>query len=109
MANDYLMIHENVNDYGTIGLSKVVFETISSITIQEDKDVVLPDTTPFYKPIVCKVEKNSLKLNIDIKLKNGKNVNEVTLRVQKKISDAILEMTALQISNIDLKVVGFVF
>lgn len=109
MANEYLMVNTEKNEFGTIGLNKVVFETITAIAVGEDKDVVLPDSTPFYKPINCKVDKNALKINAEIKLCNGRNVNEVTNRVQKKISEAIFEMTALQINNIELKVVGFVF
>jgi len=109
MANEYLMLNEKGSDLGTIGLNKVVFETIASITVNEDADVVLPDATPFYHPINCKIEKNVLKIAVDIRLRNGKNVNEVTTRLQQKISDTILETTAFDVTAIDLKVVGFVF
>lgn len=108
MANEYISIREK-DDLGMIALTKGVFETITTITVKDDVTLVLPEATPFYKPIVCKVNKNLLNISVDVKVKYGSNVAAVTEKLQDRIYQAIYQMTELKSHSIDVNVTGFIF
>ena len=108
MANEYISIREK-DELGIIALTKGVFETITTITAKEETTVTLVDPTPFYRPVVCKVSKNALTISVDVKVKYGSNVSNVTEKLQNKIFQAIFNMTGLKCYMIDINVVGFLF
>ena len=108
MAQEYICIKKS-NDYGQIAINKKVFESIAVIEIGEEEKTVLPDSSRFKNAVSCRVSKNSLVLNVDVKVNYQQNVNEICSRLQDKIYNSILHMTGVKMDMIDIKVTGFIF
>ena len=49
-----------------------------------------------------------LYLQISLRIRYSSNINDVCLNVQNKISQALLQMTAIRCKEIDIKIVGFI-
>lgn len=99
---------------GKIGLSLQVFSLITKIAIDETADVSLdtPKTTirnVGKNPIVCELNNSRLSIQVDIKVKYGKNVNKTVKLLQDHIATAISDMTDVKVSTINIRVVGVDF
>lgn len=108
MAQEYILISEHV-DFGNIALSKVVFEMIAQISVEEEALAFLLEPTALHKPVQCRIQDNKLNVLLEIKIKYGSNVNLVCENLQNRIFQSILEMTNLRCNLVDVKVVGFIF
>lgn len=104
MAQEYVLCDKQ-NELGVIALSKNVFETIAAITLDEFEEI--KKDVKNRKNVDGKIKENQLNLYLEIKLKFGANVNQVTQMLQEKIYRNILEMTGFKCQVIDIKVVGF--
>ena len=108
MAQEYIALQQK-NEIGLIALSKSVFQTIAAIAVEEEDNISLADSTPFYYPLSCKIKNDQLILSLDIKVKYNVNTNEVCSRLQNKIYESISHMTDYIPDIIDVHVLGFIF
>ena len=102
MATDYIVLRES-EEQGRIAISKSVFLSIAEITINEIENIVVTAKWP----VSVKIEDNQLKLETDVKVKYGANVNATCSLVQNKIYENILFMTGFKPSDITVNVTGF--
>lgn len=108
MAQEYILVKES-NEFGHIGISKKVFESIASIEIGELTGNMLPDSTRFKNAVNCKITKDQLILTVDVRLDYNLNVNEECAKLQNKIFQSVKYMTGYSVDVIDIKVTGFIF
>lgn len=108
MAQEYICL-KKTNEIGSIAINKKVFESIARIEIGEDETQFVPDSSRFKNAVNCKISKDELVLNVDLKVNYQLNVNEICSRLQDKIYHSILHMTGVKMDLIDIKVTGFIF
>lgn len=107
MAVEYIVANKNEQNIGIIGLSIAVFEAIAKYSIEDLDDVMTMLNTNFRKNISCKVEKNHLVLNINILVKIGRNVNEISQEVQQHVINEIRQMTNIKEITVNINIRGF--
>ena len=107
MAVEYILASKNKDTIGTIGLSISVFESIAQYTIEDMKDVYLTLSTNFRKNINCKVENNALIIDLDIVVRIGRNVNEISRQIQNNVASEIYAMTSISNIIVNVNVKGF--
>lgn len=108
MAQEYFAINTSSSS-GIFGLTKEVFETISEIAISESENAEVGENTRFHHAVTCKLTQDKMLINAEVKIKYGANVNDVCLDLQKRIYNAIFNMSEIKVDFIDIKVVGFIF
>jgi uncharacterized alkaline shock family protein YloU len=109
MANEYILLKQNGSKpVGQIALTKEAFEMITRFTVEDDEALVL-DHSPLKKAIVCKIGQNKLNISVDVRVRYGKNVNQIVETLQTRIANNVFTMTDYRCSRIDVNVVGFVF
>lgn len=110
----YVQYEENTN-LGKIGLSLQVFSLIAKITTEETADVSLnmPTTQKISNlgksPITCELNDKNLTIQVEVRIKYGKNVNKTTRNLQNRIAKAISDMTDVKVSTVNVKIVGVDF
>ena len=102
------------NVLGKVGLSTQVFTLITKIAIEEMADVSLDMPKAGLRsvaktPIVCDFSHSRLNIQADVRIKYGKNVNKTIKALQDHIAKAISDMTDVNASTINIKVVGVEF
>lgn len=107
MAVEYIVANKKEQNIGIIGLSIAVFESIAKYSIDDLDDVMAMLNTNFRKNISCKVEKNHLVLNINILVKIGRNVNEISQEVQQHVINEIRQMTNIKEITVNINIKGF--
>ncbi len=107
MAQDYIVLKDSKQN-GMIAMNKSVFQSIADISIREVESVSSQKST-FSKPVSIKIVKNKLKIEADIKVRYGANVNAVCELVQNKIYENIAFMTGFKPSEVSVNVTGFDF
>jgi len=97
------------NEYGTVGLSTNVFESIAKASLEEISNVALADSSfsRFKKSISCKVVRNSLAVTLNVLAKTGANVNKLCDNIQEKLHDDLIAMTSFKDVVVNVNVVGF--
>ena len=109
MNNEYIALPLVENDLGLLTVNKAVAESIASTAILELSDVKLAERTTLRNPISCKIVDNSLNMTVNIRIKYNCNIADTCLSVQNKINQALKQMIDLSCTEIDVRVVGFVF
>lgn len=99
---------------GKIGLSLQVFGLITKIAIEENEDVTLDTPVKTIRnvgksPIICELNHSNLNIQVDVKVKYGKNVNKTVKELQEHIAQAIKNMTDVDVASINIRVVGIDF
>ncbi|MGN1398384.1 MAG: Asp23/Gls24 family envelope stress response protein [Erysipelotrichaceae bacterium] len=107
MAVEYILASKKDNTIGTIGLSIAVFESIAQYTIEEMNDVYLTISTNFRKNVNCKVENKTLIIDLDVIVKIGRNVNDLSHQIQNNVANEIYEMTSIKQVVVNVNVKGF--
>ena len=107
MAVEYILASKNKDTIGTIGLSISVFESIAQYTIEDMKDVYLTLSTNFRINVHRKVENNALIIDLDIVVRIGKNVNEISRQIQNNVASEIYAMTTISNIIVNVNVKGF--
>ncbi len=102
------------NNSGKIGLNRQVFGLIAKNTIEECEDVSIdPNSRNFFSfgkgPIICDLNNGKISISVEVKVKYGKNVNRTTRQLQQRIVNAIANMCDVQVSAVNVKVVGIDF
>lgn len=114
MAESKYYEYTTKNVLGKIGLSTQVFALITKIAIDEMADVSLdmPKTAirnVAKAPIVCDFSHSRLNIQADVKIKYGKNINKTIKALQDHIAKAISDMTDVNVTAVNIKVVGVEF
>ncbi len=107
MAVEYIVANKKDKSIGVIGLSVAVFEAIAKYSIEDMDDVMVTLSTKFRKNISCKVEKNHLVLNMNILVRIGRNVNEISQEVQQHVLNEIKQMTNIKEIVVNINIRGF--
>lgn len=106
-----------IQDYskrGKLGISKKCFEEIIKITTNKINGVQTVDSQnnilPFYfnKPISCEIVNGKVQINVQVKVKQGSNIEEVCTKIQEQIADEITTMVELVPFSIKVKVVTII-
>lgn len=106
MAREFYLI-ENYRKNGNIGISPKVFEEIASFVAREIDGVELLDdsSTLFRKSnISCKMFRNQISINMNIRIRYGFNVADVSSKLRANVSQTIFNMTELMPSKIDISI-----
>ncbi|MDR1795045.1 MAG: Asp23/Gls24 family envelope stress response protein [Erysipelotrichaceae bacterium] len=109
MANEYIAIKDEKDEMGIVAITRQVFESIAGLSVSEESIFELPESTPFYHPVSCKVNHKEFSVSLDVKIRFGSNVVSECSKLQEKIHSAIAQMTDLNCRNIDIRVIGFLF
>lgn len=104
MAQEYVLCDKQ-SDLGVIALNKTVFETIAYISLDEF-DCVNKDPK-VKKCVSTSVKENKLCISMDVKLKMGSNVTQVSHQIQEKVFQNVFEMTGFKCETIDVVVKSF--
>lgn len=107
MTAAYIVANAKDTKQGIIGLSTAVFESIAHYSVLEITNARPVNNTTFKKGIVCKASREYISLDVNIVIKYGENVSQISEAVQKHIYDTVLSMTMVAIDNITINVVGF--
>lgn len=93
------------NEIGTIEINKYCYKDIAQIASLKVKGVEGGRDKDFAS---IKIENGELKLNIEIKVDREKDVIKTSKLVQEKVREAILEMMGIEVSQINVEIVGFI-
>lgn len=93
------------NEIGTIEINKYCYKDIAQIASLKVKGVEGGRDKDFAS---IKIENGELKLNIEIKVDREKDVIKTSKLVQEKVREAILEMMGIEVSRINVEIVGFI-
>lgn len=106
MAQEYIYLSES-NDNGNLALNNDVFKEITCISIKR-----VENCYPAKKDndsATVKISKDKLIVDVEIKLKQGINISRTCEKLQNKIFLNIFQTTEIKPSEINIKVVGFVY
>ncbi|MFV0380459.1 MAG: Asp23/Gls24 family envelope stress response protein [Anaerorhabdus sp.] len=106
MKQEYIILKDE-STVGEIALSKAVFETITTIVLNDVKDIETFSTGKFSHAVQCKIVKNKLSIIVNVKVKYGASVNVECEKLQHRINQNILQMTSINCDKIDIVVNGF--
>ena len=109
MATEYIVSKNRENEYGMIGLSTAVFESIAASTLEEIPDVKVAARNGLKKSISCKVVNSFIVINMNVIASRHGNVTEISSTVQQRVHDAIVQMTEFRDVIVNVSVVGFYF
>ena len=105
---DYVYI-ENYSKYGVMGISRRVFETIAETATGRVKGASVSSNKhrlfTLHRPIRAILRSNGLvDIRIDVAIKGGANVDDVCLKIQEEVANALMAMTEMVPFNINIKV-----
>lgn len=95
----------NKNELGTIYIKDKAIKEIVYIAIKKTKFV-----SPAKKDLAfidISTKNNNISLDIDVKVKEGKDIIKITSCAQKNIADAVSDFTSAKVSKVKLSVVDF--
>lgn len=95
----------NKNELGTINIKDKAIKEIVQIAVKKTKFV-----RPAKKDlsfIEISSRSNKLILNVNVKIKEGKDILKISSIVQKNITDAIVDFTSAKISNLKVSITDF--
>ena len=107
MANEYIVAGGKQFQYGIIGLSTNVFESISRFCLEDVEDIRIPLNTFMKKHVRCSVVDKKIQIELDIWVKLGTNINEISNVIQTKLHEGLNQMTDFSNFVIDINVKGF--
>lgn len=106
---DYVYI-QNYARRGNLAISNSVFDEIISIAIENMKGVKIKKQLKslffLQKPVHCEIKKGRILADINVIISSEFNVNDVCVRIQQEVADAITCMTEFVPFQINVKVVG---
>ena len=95
----------NKTELGTIYIKDKAIKEIVAIAIKKTKFVRPAKKDLAYIDISSK--NNNLTLDVDVKVKEGKDVLKITSLAQKNIADAVSDFTSAKVNKVKLSVVDF--
>ena len=95
----------NKTELGTIYIKDKAIKEIVAVAIKKTKFVRPAKKDLAYIDISSK--NNNLSLDVDVKVKEGKDVLKITSLAQKNIADAVSDFTSAKVNKVKLSVVDF--
>ena len=95
----------NKTELGTIYIKDKAIKEIVAIAIKKTKFVRPAKKDLAYIDISNK--NNNLTLDVDVKIKEGKDIIKITNLAQKNIADAVSDFTSAKVNKVKLSVVDF--
>ena len=109
MVGDYVYI-QNYAKRGTLAISSSVFDEIVSIAIENIKGVKIKkqEKILFFlpKPVKCVIKNGRVFCDIEVIISKDFIVNDVCVKIQEEVADAITCMTEFVPFQINIKVLG---
>ncbi|MBQ2310023.1 MAG: Asp23/Gls24 family envelope stress response protein [Erysipelotrichales bacterium] len=105
MAKEYIQINKDESD-GIVAISTPVLESIATLALEEDKGIHLAGKE---NKVYCRIQNNTLSVYAKVKLDYGRNVASTCESAQRRVRDAIYQMTDIPCDDVSIDVVGFVF
>ena len=102
-----------IQDYskrGKLGISKKCIEEIISISTNKILGVETANSQnkkfafSFYKPISCEIVNGKVQINVQVKIKQGHNIETICTNIQEQIAEDITSMSELVPFSIKIKV-----
>ena len=106
-----------IQDYskkGKLGISKTCFEQIISLSTNKIQGVQTADNQnikfvfSFHKPISCEIVNGKVQINVQVKIKQGNNIEKICTNIQEQIAEDITTMVELVPFSIKVKVVSII-
>ena len=106
-----------IQDYskkGKLGISKTCFEQIISLSTNKIQGVQTADNQnnkfvfSFHKPISCEIVNGKVQINVQVKIKQGNNIEKICTNIQEQIAEDITTMVELVPLSIKVKVVSII-
>ena len=95
----------NKTELGTIYIKDKAIKEIVAVAIKKTKFVRPAKKDLAYIDISSK--NNNLSLDINVKVKEGKDIMKITSLAQKNIADAVSDFTSAKVNKVKLSVVDF--
>lgn len=95
----------NKTELGTIYIKDKAIKEIVAIAIKKTKFVRPAKKDLAFIDISNK--NNNLTLDVDVKVKEGKDILKITNLAQKNIADAVSDFTSAKVNKVKLSVVDF--
>lgn len=106
---EYVYI-QNYARRGNLAISSSVFDQIVTIAIENIKGVRIKKQDQFlfslHKPVHCEIKDGRIYADINVIISSEFNVNDVCVKIQEQVSDAITCMTEFVPFQVNIKVVG---
>jgi uncharacterized alkaline shock family protein YloU len=105
---DYVYL-DNYTNSGKMGINRHVFEVIAENAVNKVKGASVSNKKQgffqLYSPITCSVTSDGqINIKIGVKLKHGTNVNEICLKIQEEVANALMATCETVPFNITIKV-----
>ena len=88
MAVDYVILNKDNSENGIIAINKSVFKSIAEITIDDLDHAERAEKSSFSKAVIVRIADNKLKIETDIHVKYGANINATCEQVQNTIENS---------------------
>lgn len=116
---DYVYL-ENYSKNGKMGFSHIVFDQIAAIATSkvtgaslekkndDDKNKKTKNVKAFklHRPVTCDIRNGIVSVKIDVIVNAQHNVNQVLIKIQEDVANAILSMTEIIPFTVNVKCVG---
>ncbi len=104
---EYIGVKTNEETYGVCGLSKNVFESIANHSLDDYKKAKVLSNPTGSNKVGCKLGKEGITINLDVRIKMGYNVTQVCHEIQNTVSKNIKNMTGIQNVAVNIDIKGF--
>lgn len=104
-------IERKISSIGKVQISEEVIEVIGATATLEVDGVSGLTAQSIKKKNISRgvnitIEKDLIVVAIDLTIKNGVKIKDTTEEVQKNVKNAIESMTSLEVSRVDINIVG---
>ena len=96
---------KNKSELGNIQIKDKAIKEIVDIVVKKTKFIRSAKKDLSYIDINKK--NNNISLDVDVKIKEGKDILQITNTAQKNIADAISDFTSANVSKVKISVVDF--
>lgn len=96
---------KNINELGTITIKDKAIKEIVNVSIKKTKFVRGAKKDLSY--IDLKDKGNNLSIDVEVKIKDGKDIIKITSIAQKNIADAVSDFTSAKVNKVKISVVDF--
>lgn len=111
---EYLYI-QDYSKKGKLGISRQCFEEIIALSTKKIHGVETAENKrnnkfifSFHKPVSCEIVNGKVQINVQVKVKQGNNIDKICNDIQEQIADDITSMCELVPFSIKVKVVSII-
>lgn len=108
---EYVFI-QNYAKRGQLAISTHVFDEIISVAMSRVKGAKLNKKANdkflflLHKPVHCEIKNGFITADLQVIVSSTANVNDICVKIQEEVSDALTSMTEFIPFSINVKVVG---